>query len=107
MAEMRQVAAPIADGSSDPYRTVGQVMGIATDGLTEHTWNGERCNDIYLILAGLTDRFELGPVSERDKIQTTIRQFTKEWLDAADETPRLEELLQHWRYEECGYERPA
>jgi hypothetical protein len=101
---IQREAAGVASGSADPYGTALQLMGKATDGLTEHTWHGERCNDLYLIFAGLTDRYELGPVAERDRAQRTIRRFVEEWLDAADK-PRVEEVLGRWRYEELGDER--
>lgn len=105
LTEFRQAAKAITDETSDPYWAANDLNGILGDSIVEHTPEGQRCTDLYLILAALTDTFELGPVSERDEVRATILRFISEWLALEDEDPRLQKVVDRW-YQQCGYERP-
>jgi hypothetical protein len=59
---------------------------------------------LYSIWGELSDSIELGS-RLLDEGENRIRRMAREWLDARSRSSDVSGFVDHWYFEECGYQR--
>jgi hypothetical protein len=100
MAEINSHLRSVARGGTDIYEDASAVWGVAMS-------VAEQSHDawgLWLLWGALTDWVETKPQEKGEALATMVR-AAQQWLDLADSPAARETYLEHWLYDEIGYER--
>jgi hypothetical protein len=97
---MDAMAARCLTANEAPYWVAVEAMGALLPLLESDPHAGA----LYCIWGGLSDSIELGP-KPRDVTENRIRRMAREWLDVRSESSDVSGFVDHWYFEECGYQR--
>jgi hypothetical protein len=96
-------------GDERPYDVARRIWTLGMDGISSEALR-DVAWPIWLIWGNLTDRVD-GPrgreADAEDADSSEMRRAAAEWLSVARDLSARTRYLDHWVYEECGYDRKA
>jgi hypothetical protein len=98
-----RLAQQLLSGSGAEYEAGMDLMGHAMT----YVETEPAAVSLYLIWGHLTDQID-GPGYTPEREASTIaamRRAASQWLATKVSPSGIDEYLDHWRYDECGYER--